>query len=501
MNFSTRLELISNQTDPDQSLGKLDSLGSVKFDTEQAANPLNISFAYDKKAGILSLVLSPDNIIQATGFITESMVGTGLRGGKGKRGRDGKNGRLGYDGKTGKTGCVGLPGKKGKKGLSGKDGEDGPIGPIGYAGPIGEDGEDGEDGDKGIIGHEGSRGLTGSSCWQGEEGIQGPKPFEFVHFSPTPPNDLTVYLWAQPVEISVDPTTPAIPQTPMSGSIESKSMNVPTVGSGWYQGTLYFNLSSFQGGTGPFIYKWSGDYSGKLELVVVDTGEASQNLNLRCRLYLNETTVKRLEGKVYLEITDSSNGQKLNLEANYSFIVQATLIVGGGGGGGGGGCILYGQKVLTVTKKNVLIENVLLGDSLLGCDIKGVPDSSGGSMKYFEWSTTNLIEHETDVYVRKADHSTHNVYYEINGDLCLTGEEALLVCRNEHWRFLRVVNIKIGDLLKHIDGTKKITEIKKIEKDVKVVSLDVESIDMFYVNGYVIHNKEALDAEYKQIEY
>ncbi len=492
MNFSIRLEALTNEVDPEGSLGKLEEAGSLNFSPETINDPVNISFAYDAKAGKLSLVKGPNDIISVTGFLTPSMLGTGKRGIKGKRGSDGKAGRTGFDGRTGKTGCPGIPGPKGKVGALGKDGEDGPIGPIGRAGDVGEDGERGDDGDKGIIGHEGSQGLIGSSCLQGEEGPIGVKPLETVYYSKTPPvDDLTVFIWAEPIG-NLDPDVPDVPNTPMSARVDPKSMNVPAIGSGWYQGALFFKVDMFQGGVGPFTYKWSGDYSAIPEVIVIDTGETSSNLNLRCRVYINETVVRKYEGNLSVEITDTSNGKKVVANSTYSFTVSATASNGGNPpGGGGGGCIVYGQQLTLVNGQTIPVQSILVGDTLIGCDVVGVPDSSNNTAAYLNWNSSDLSATNTEVFVRKVEHSKYNKYYKINNELCLTLEEALLAKRGKYWKFIRVVDLRVGDYLHHISGQEKeVTSIEILSTEVNVVSLDVETIDMFYVNGYLLHNRD-----------
>lgn len=493
MNFSIRLEALTNEVDPEGSLGKLEKAGSLNFSPEQISDPVDISFAYDAKAGKLSLVKSPSEILSVSGFLTPSMLGSGKRGIKGKRGRDGKTGRTGFDGRTGKTGCPGIPGPKGKIGSSGKDGEDGPIGPIGRAGDVGDDGERGDDGDKGIIGHEGSVGLVGPSCLQGEEGPIGEKPLETVHFSKVPPtDDLTIFIWAEPIG-AADPENPEVPTTPITARVDPKSMNVPAIGSGWYQGTLFFKLDLFQGGVGPFTYKWTGDYTNIPEVTVVDTGDTSSNLNLRCRVFINETVVRKYEGNLSLEITDTSNGTKITVPSTYSFTVSATS---GNGGtppdpGGGGGCIVYGQQLTLVNGQTIPVQSAMVGDTLIGCDVKGVPDSSNNTSAYLDWIASDLNANNSEVFIRKVEHSKYKEYYKINNELCLTLEESLLAKRGKYWRFIRVVDLKVGDYLHHISGTEKeVISIEIISQQVNVVSLDVESIDMFYVNGYLLHNRD-----------
>ena len=498
--ITIRIEAFENRTDLDGTRAKTSEFGSdVDFVQVEEPDPLNIKFAFNPKSGVLSLIRAPDDIIQATGFLTQKSLGTGVRGKKGKRGADGRDGKTGYDGRDGKTGCPGIQGVKGKKGLPGRDADDGPVGPVGKSGCGGAEGEDGEKGNKGIIGHEGSQGLMGSSCKQGPDGPEGEKPLEIVLFSDVPPIDnLLAYIWAKPVNRDqVDPTNPLPPidtPSPLNGRVDSLAMNVPPVGAGWYQAILYFKVNSLSGGVGPFNYKWSGDFSSNANLSVVDTGMTAANLNLKCRIYIAGTETRKITGGIRCTVTDVGNGNNpLLLDATYTFNIVATASGGGDdGGGGSGGCIVFGQHVNLVNGEQIQVQSILHGDSLIGASIETLPDSSNGNSKFLDWFTSDLKSKNTNVTAMSVKHGTYHSYYKINNILKITLEENMLCLRGGYWSFKRVKDLRVGDYLYHrTEGAKEIFSIEQISEQVKTVSLDVETADTYYVEDYLVHNLDA----------
>lgn len=500
MDILVRIEALENNKDLEgsQAVGS-ESGSTLEFEKIPESDPLAVKFAYNKKNGVLSLIRGPNDILTASGFLTAKDLGRGKRGRKGKRGKDGADGREGSLGRDGKTGCPGIPGQKGKKGLAGRDAEDGPVGPVGKAGCGGEAGEDGERGDKGINGPQGSQGFMGSSCKQGPEGPIGEKPLESVLFSDTPPIDnVLAHIWAKPVVIDPvvpDPTLPPVlPPIQMSGKVNSLTASVPPVGGGWYQTTLYFKIDSFVGGIGPFTYKWSGDYTGKVDLTVVDTGEVSGNLNLRIRIYIAGTENRRVTGNLKCTVTDTGDGsKKIELPATYTFNISATATGGGdSGGGGSGGCIVYGQQVNVSGTKKIPVQSVQFGDQLLGAKIVGLPDSTNNPNAFLDWSTDKVSASQTGVIVQTVKHSTFSEYYYINAKLKLTLEENILASRSGIWKYIRVRDLKIGDLLYHISGeSHEVTSIEIISGKVQTVALNVESVDTFFVEDYLLHNIDA----------
>lgn len=167
---------------------------SVKFDgenlslqSEEATGDKYISSAkYDSETGTLTLGLSDNTQLTATGFMVPGNIGIGPTGPTGPQGVSGRNGRDGKDGRVGESGCAGPKGDIGPAGPAGGYGGIGPRGPIGPTGPqgtIGLQGPRGLDGPIGLpgptgplgpIGLVGPTGPIGTTGPQGEIGPEGP---------------------------------------------------------------------------------------------------------------------------------------------------------------------------------------------------------------------------------------------------------------------------------------------------------------------------------------
>lgn len=487
------LELLSTTKGFDGQLAQVPQLSKeVLFVPDERPDTSTLEFAFEPKSGTL-IAITSYGVFQATGFLTKDSLGSGPAGRKGKRGLDGATGTTGFDGRDGKTGCAGIPGKPGVIGLAGLDAEDGPRGPVGVYGCYGDEGPTGPMGPMGPTGPDGPAGAPGPSCLVGPDGDVGPAPIETVVVSDTEPADPLVHLWAQPVNVDTgDPTNPEVIDA-MVGSIANQSITLAPASGGFYEGVAAFILTGFSGGKGPFTYAWTGDWeSMSPDVVVYQTGTTSSNFNLSARIYIAPGTSASKSGKVRLTVTDTGDSNKtLVLEANFSFTGQNGSTSDPNPPGGGGGCIVFGEPVYVSASKTLPIEQALDGEVIVGLKIDGLPDSTFNKDAFLPWSASSLSAQTTPVSVVNAVHSTHTNHYLINGELRLTSEEHLLANRKGYWTFLRITDLRVGDSLYHISGQSKLVEsIERIEGLVKVVSLDVETADTFFVRGYLLHNRD-----------
>lgn len=455
---------------------------TLAFTDEQLPDPSSAQASYDKIRGILTITTDYQTF-EIPGFMTAQKAGIGQRGKKGIRGPAGRDGRIGHDGRPGKPGCAGPTGEQGNKGTTGAPGEDGPRGATGKGGCIGPAGPEGLEGPMGPTGPDGPRGASGPSCIRGERGPTGQSPINVVVVSDEQPTDPLVYLWARPIGPDDIPSNPSNPEE-MLGTVLSKSMVLSPTGSGqFYQGTLAFVLQGFSGGTGPFTYEWSGAFLADVDISYTDTGLNAKNLNLTCRVQIPTGTAISKNGTVTLLITDKATNKTLSITADYSFSGSNTSATGGMSSG----CIVYGQRVDYNGAKRP-VENILVGDAVDSLNIEGLPDSSNGSVSYLDWYTDTVKASSDTSYVRVATHGTFDQYYVINDELHITREETLFACRRDIWQFIRVVDLREGDYLYHKDGDKIISSIRVVEEPVSVVSLDVETVDTYFVEGYLVHN-------------
>lgn len=102
-----------------------------------------LAASFDPVTGTFTLALPGLGTVRATGFLTNSSIGSGPEGQSGSRGTAGIDGLTPRDGRRGPDGCIGHDGPEGQ---AGKEGPRGREGQPGEPGPEGRDGEAGVDG-------------------------------------------------------------------------------------------------------------------------------------------------------------------------------------------------------------------------------------------------------------------------------------------------------------------------------------------------------------------
>ena len=87
-------------------------------------------------------------------------------------------------------------------------------------------------------------------------------------------------------------------------------------------------------------------------------------------------------------------------------------------------------------------------------------------------------------------------YYNVNsGEITATSEHPMLVWNQEQYRyeFKEIFRIKEGDRLIKQNGDDltevAVESIEQVKENVEIVSINVEDVDTYLVNGYITHNK------------
>lgn len=161
--------------------------------------------------------------------------------------------------------------------------------------------------------------------------------------------------------------------------------------------------------------------------------------------------------------------------------------------GGTGVCFLPGTRILMADGKKKRIEELFIQDEVVSTSIPGLHDENNKDWVSFKTSNTNNFSHTKSKVVNHwwafEDH-----YYKINGgQLKVTGEHPLFLKRGDIYEWVEASSARIGDfLVRYVDGGVEDVEIETIDKlhgDFEVVSIDVEDIDVYYANGFLVHNK------------
>lgn len=160
---------------------------------------------------------------------------------------------------------------------------------------------------------------------------------------------------------------------------------------------------------------------------------------------------------------------------------------GGGDLGGGGGCLLYGTLVTLADGSTKLIEELELGDLVKTVSIDGLDSEVEDAWKTFTSSSfTNTPASSTVTGIQKAQFS---YYFLINNLLKITFEHPVMVERSGEYQFLRAKDIIVGDKIYRQDETwVTIDSIERIDENVNVVNINVESQDTYFADGILVHN-------------
>lgn len=159
-------------------------------------------------------------------------------------------------------------------------------------------------------------------------------------------------------------------------------------------------------------------------------------------------------------------------------------------------CFLPGTKVGLAGGGTKNIEDLTYDDKLLSLDIEGMPDEDDGYVEWKSWTTTDMKATVAECNVEKMWFDYTKSYYTINPEaknaLKITPEHDILVRTGEVWSWKKPAEIVVGDYTwSSVDG--KLIRVDAIEKspdgNYECVHLDVEPFDVYFVNGFLAHNK------------
>jgi len=175
-------------------------------------------------------------------------------------------------------------------------------------------------------------------------------------------------------------------------------------------------------------------------------------------------------------------------------VPTATTSYTGGGGGGGGGCHVAGEMITLANGETKAIENIQIGDILLSYDINGY---DGSEDAYREWSShvDNLEGEFTSVEVTNVTVDTYSSYYNFNeGSLKITFEHPVLIKDvNNMVSWKKASDVNVGEFMLNEDSQWILVNTKSLVKTAQPFStwsIDVESEDVYFANGILVHNAE-----------
>ena len=160
-------------------------------------------------------------------------------------------------------------------------------------------------------------------------------------------------------------------------------------------------------------------------------------------------------------------------------------------------CLLFGTKVKLSNNTEINVEDLNVGDTIKAWVPAGLPDENlDAESDQIEWRFHQLDSLEgtsQDVVVSDLTFNFASGYFSINnGAIKATGTHPLFVWDNEveKYKFKNVEDILPGDKLVKEDETEELVyDIAMIEADIEIVTVNVESADVYISNGYISHNK------------
>jgi hypothetical protein len=159
-------------------------------------------------------------------------------------------------------------------------------------------------------------------------------------------------------------------------------------------------------------------------------------------------------------------------------------------------CFLPGTLVNMADGSTKKIETLKVGDEVLSRDIPGLPDEDLG---YDAWRPyTASLDASWLSESAQASASVEYImfdydvgYFDINnGYLKVTPEHEFFANSGEKWEWLHTAQLQAGyTFLKRDGSTVEIDSIDYIHGEVEVVNIDVEPLDVYYVEDLLVHNK------------
>lgn len=164
-------------------------------------------------------------------------------------------------------------------------------------------------------------------------------------------------------------------------------------------------------------------------------------------------------------------------------------------------CLLFGTKITKANGTEINVEDLVVGDQIKAWVPTDLPDESQPlDSEQVDWTLymkENISGDFQTVTVADLVFNFASGYYDINGGLIkATGTHPVFVWDSEieKYRFKKIENILIGDLIVSYDEIGGISEIEVYDKsiinsDVEIVTINVENADVYLANKIVSHNK------------
>jgi len=175
---------------------------------------------------------------------------------------------------------------------------------------------------------------------------------------------------------------------------------------------------------------------------------------------------------------------------------------------GGAGCLGIGTPIIMADGTTKNIEDVNVGEWVRAATVPGMPldfdeedtwsvwsGTPHGNPPTLVWATAYYDIQETN-RVTPASASVKDIYFDyydnyylINGSLKATYEHPFFVLRDDSYYFKTTASLLPGDKLFKTDNEfEEIESIEFINEELETVNFNVESLDVYFGGGYLVHN-------------
>jgi hypothetical protein len=165
-------------------------------------------------------------------------------------------------------------------------------------------------------------------------------------------------------------------------------------------------------------------------------------------------------------------------------------------------CFLPDTPIELANGEIIPIEDLVVGDNIKSFHIDNLPDESLGKDRYRGFQKVETTGEEGDTEVKNVWFDFNPGYFDINNGLIkvtsehefwvlnkTTKEESEYMPPIGKWGFKRAAKLGVGDVLFGKDELIEIESIEYNETEVEVVNINVEPVDVYFVNGILVHNK------------
>ena len=160
-------------------------------------------------------------------------------------------------------------------------------------------------------------------------------------------------------------------------------------------------------------------------------------------------------------------------------------------GGGIPSCISHDTEVEMLDGTTKAAGDLKIGDAVLAAKFDGMLDADRDS-EWRDWKTCSISSGRS-TYGRIVDivKGEYRSVHVINGTLKITIMHEIFARKNGVWGWYDVRDLEVGDYLYGKDFKAiKIDSIKRVDGLHKLVNFDVESIDVYFAGGFLVHNLE-----------